>query len=720
MKIFLQFICLFILSSSNLFSQTKVVSLENARGIVADNLGSVTLWENQIEGYGDATQSNTALGAEESQETYSGKTTVLFNKDGSFLDIEGSSVYISDNTYSIFYVGKAENLVTNKPASLLGNYDMSGGFSNCYGIRFIRLQDGKIGFDYARPNYTRVNVGSNEIPEDDYFFFGFTMDASGNYQYFDSTSPIVTSGTITNTMRVNSDGNLKFNLFEEVTGAQTYNHTEVVELTMYDNVLTTAEFENEYTRLATEYPELVTAEFSVTDVLPVDRTGLPATSDIVINFSQNVDPTSDYPKIYVNKSETEAAGTWSLSPINTLTFSPTENWPANALVSLQIQEGLTSADGVAIGLASGSTYNFIVESEKVFAFTSYELAEPIATVDFPIVGHKLPLKLTTPIIDENTTEKFPVHIWVHGGGWSGGSEETSNAAYSPHKDYLAENLGIATLSISYRCSGSSGTFSLAMEDVATAYQWAVDNAEEYNFDMTKVFFSGGSAGTPLAALASQRLPNVLGFIGFNGIYDFVNDAGDFGVSNWYKQNVPSEEENSPIFQLSTPPPATIMMHGDADTTISYTQSTLFADAINAKGGDAEAVIYSGEVHAFFNEGKPAYEDVLIEMVNFISGILNEQKSLGVDEINIDDKLIVYPNPVKIGDTLNIHLNSNLNKEKVQVQILNYLGQVLLNNSLYPDLDSNTIQIDIKGFEKGSYILKLFANKNAQTLKFVVQ
>ena len=633
MKQILQFI--FIISCTSLLSQTKVLSLENAKGIVADNLGSVTLWENQIDGYGNATQSDTNLGAEESQETYPGKTTVLFNKDGSFLELEGSSTHISDNSYSLFYVGKAENEETGKPASLLGNYDMSGGFSSCNGIRFVRLQDGKIGFDYARPNYTRVNVGSNEIPADDYFFFGFSMDASGNYQYFDSTSPIVTSGTITNTMHVNANENLKFNILEEVAGAKTYNHTEVVEVTMYDGTLDTTAFQNEYNRLATEYAELVTSEFSVTDVLPVIRTGLTKTSDIVISFSQNVDSNSDYPKIFVNKSNTEATGTWNLSLANTLTFTPAENWPANALVSLQIQEGLRSTENVAIGLAKGASYNFIVEAEVVFDYEDIEFTE-IATVDFPIVGHKLPLKLTTPIINENTTEKFPVHIWVHGGGWSGGTQETSLAAYSPHKDYLAENLGIATLSISYRCSGSNGTFSLAMEDVNTAYQWALDNADTYNFDMTKVFFSGGSAGAPLAALAAQRLPNVIGLIGFNGIYDFVNDAGDFGASNWYKQNIPSETDNSAFFQLSDNPPATIMMHGDADTTISYTQSTLFADKINANGGSAEAVIYPEEVHAFFNPGKPAYEDVLIEMVNFINGVLNEQATSVTESAYVND------------------------------------------------------------------------------------
>jgi acetyl esterase/lipase len=688
-----------------------VLSLENAKGIIADNLGSVIRWENQIEGFGDATQSDTNLGAEESQETYPGKTTVLFNKEGSFLELEGSNTYISDNNYSIFYVGKANP--DGKPASLIGNYDITGTFATCKGIRLLKGSDGSIFFDYAKPNYVRTTLST--IGGDGFFFLGFTMDSSGNYSYFDSSSPIITTGKINDTMVLNSE-DMNLNLLEEKDIAATYGQTEVVEVAMYDLALDATKFQNEYNRLATEYAELVKAEFSVTDVLPAKRTGLPATSDIVINFSQNVDDTSEYPKIFVNKSDTEAAGTWSLSAENTLTFSPAENWPENALVSLQIQEGLKSTDDVFIGLASGNTYNFIVAPEKVFAYESYELEEPIATVDFPIVGHKLPLKLTTPIIDENTKEKFPVHIWVHGGGWSGGSAETSNAVYSPHGDYLAENLGIATLGIAYRCAGSSGTFSLAREDVQTAYDWALANAEKYNLDMTKVFFSGGSAGAPLGAIGAEE-NNALGFIGFNGIYDFVNDAGDFGTGNWYKQNVPSEALNSPINLLSNTPTSTILMHGDADTTINIRQSTLFTDAINAKGGDGTTIVYPGEVHAFFNLNKPAYEDVLIEMVGFINRILNQQ-SLSVSEIDDEDKIMIYPNPVKKGDDLNFHLNSNFNNKKIETQIINYLGQTILKTTLFPI--KNSINITTKNLNKGVYFLKIANNNNIKTVKFIVK
>ncbi|WP_139956483.1 alpha/beta hydrolase fold domain-containing protein [Flavicella sediminum] len=717
------FIFSVLLVSSAVFGQTKIFSFENNIGIVEEN-GVVTLWENQIDGFGNATQTNPTLGGEKLLETYPGKVNIGFSREGSFLELEGSNTTISDNSYSLFYVGIANPV--GKPASLIGNYDVPGNFNNCSGIRFLKLADNRIAFDYAKPNYVRVIL--NTIPGDGYFFFGFTMDASGNYKYFDNTSPDIKTGKISNTMVPSQNEDLKFNLFEERDGSHTYNHTEVVEMSMFDDTLSITEFENEYSRLTNAYPELVTSEFSVTKVLPIDddfREGIAADASIVVTFDQSIDETSDYPKVFINKSETEASGNWVLSPANVLTFTPTENWPAMALVTLKIQEGLRSTENAIIGLAQRDTYNFIVDAAETYAFESYQLEEPIASLDYvartgeSIIGHKLPIKITTPVINENTTAKFPVHIFVHGGGWIGGTFETSSADYSLHKDYLAKSLGMVTLSISYRCVSSGGTFSYALEDLNRAYQWAIDNAETYNLDMTKVFFSGGSAGTPLAALASQRLPNILGFIGFNGIYDFVNDTGDYGAGNWYKQDIPSETENSAVFQLSEQPPATILMHGDGDTTISHTQSTRFSDAIIAKGGNAKTIIYPGEVHSFFSRGKPAHEDVFYEMAKFITERL-EEANLSINETHKKETEIrVYPNPLKKGTALNISLQSNFNSEVIQCQIINQLGQVVLEASIKSLEKPKLFSLDTSSLNDGYYMLRVTSSNMTDTIQFII-
>lgn len=602
-----------LLSTFKVSGQDTLLWLKNNQGIVEDVNGSVTLWENQIEENGDATQSVSALGGEQLQEAYPGKVNVGFVNDGSHLTLDGSNAYFSDNSFSVFYVGKIGDVGTD--ATLLGNMKPDGDWDNSAGIRFVRRSNGNMTFQYGAPN--QFIRWLNIIPEDEYFFFGFSMESNGDYKYFDNTTPILKTGNISQTIVYGTD-DLDLNLHHLLTGPVTYDQTEVAELLIFDDAFNETGFVEVREWIAQNYPELIQTDFTVREVLPASRVDITNTQDITVTFTQNIDASSVYPEIVVDKGAVQVSGSWTLSAPNQLTFSNNNPWPYGALVSLELDDNLKSTEDVALDVGTRSSYKFIVESEEYLGLENV-LISPMATVDFPIVGHVLPLKLVLPTVRD---EKIPVHIWVHGGGWSGGTQAESAAVSSPHEDYLAENLGIATLGIAYRCNGSNGNFTLAMEDIDAAYQWMLDNAEIYNFDTDKVFFSGGSAGTPLAALASQRYPSVIGFIGFNGMYDFVNDNNSFGQGNGYGQETPSAAANSAIFQLRENPPATIMMHGDADTTIPLSQSTLFEDAINAAGGQAETVIYPGEPHAFFNIGQKEYEDVLYEMAGFMSRILS--------------------------------------------------------------------------------------------------
>ncbi|WP_221409485.1 MBG domain-containing protein [Marinoscillum furvescens] len=594
-------------------SSDTLLWLKNNHGIIEDGNGAVTRWENAV-GSGDAVQPDPSLAGEQMQETYPGKVNVGFSKNGSHMTIEGSNAYTADNTFSVFYVGKTGDV--GSVAVMFGNFRVeNNNWGTCSGVRFTRKGNGDMTIQYGRPTYKQIVL--NNLPENAFFFFGFSLDASGNYKYFDNTSSIIKTGTLDGTIHQNDDDHL-INLARQGDGNYTYFHTEMAELMMFGEPFSTSEMEQAHARLAADYPEVIRSDFEVTEVFPTDRTHLGVSESIRMTFNQNVDFNSTLPKVYINKSTTEAPGSWTLTASNELTYTPGENWPHGALVTIELDENLKSTDGVGLGVAKRSEYNLIVSSATTFGVDTVVLS-PMATVDYPQAGHKLPMYLVVP---EDRTEKVPVHIWVHGGGWSGGSLASSVASYSPHGTYLAENLGVATLGISYRCKGSNGTFTLAMEDIDAAYQWAVANAATYNFDMSKVFFSGGSAGSPLAALAAQRYDGTVGFIGFNGIYDFVNDSGSWGQGNGYGQEDPSAEANSAIFQLSDTPPPAIMMHGDADNTIPHTQSVLFADAINNQGGIAETVIYPGEVHAFFNLNQQEYQDVLYEMARFMTGVLD--------------------------------------------------------------------------------------------------
>lgn len=85
----------------------------------------------------------------------------------------------------------------------------------------------------------------------------------------------------------------------------------------------------------------------------------------------------------------------------------------------------------------------------------------------------------------------PVVIEVHGGGYIGGTKETNK----DHSIYYAKS-GYLVVAPDYTKvnEANGGTFTNAIQDLFTVYQWVEDNADKYNFDLNNIFLSGDSAG----------------------------------------------------------------------------------------------------------------------------------------------------------------------------------------------------------------------------------
>lgn len=89
---------------------------------------------------------------------------------------------------------------------------------------------------------------------------------------------------------------------------------------------------------------------------------------------------------------------------------------------------------------------------------------------------------------------FPVLVWIHGGGWSGGTHNNP-----PPAAQLLLMRGIAIASISYRLSGEA-IFPAQIHDVKGAVRFIRANAQTYNFNPARVGSWGSSAGGHLSAL----------------------------------------------------------------------------------------------------------------------------------------------------------------------------------------------------------------------------
>ncbi|MDE0829849.1 MAG: alpha/beta hydrolase, partial [Vicinamibacterales bacterium] len=82
----------------------------------------------------------------------------------------------------------------------------------------------------------------------------------------------------------------------------------------------------------------------------------------------------------------------------------------------------------------------------------------------------------------------PVLMYIHGGGWRGGSKESSVLRLLP---WLEK--GWAVVNVQYRLAEVS-LAPAAVEDCLCALRWVIQNADTYNIDADRIVVTGNSAG----------------------------------------------------------------------------------------------------------------------------------------------------------------------------------------------------------------------------------
>lgn len=91
-------------------------------------------------------------------------------------------------------------------------------------------------------------------------------------------------------------------------------------------------------------------------------------------------------------------------------------------------------------------------------------------------------------------EPLPVIVSVHGGAWVHGDKEW----YQYYCMDLARR-GFAVVNFTYHLLPAV-PFEQVLEDVCLAFQWTVDNAGSYGFDLDRAFAVGDSAGAQILGL----------------------------------------------------------------------------------------------------------------------------------------------------------------------------------------------------------------------------
>lgn len=233
-------------------------------------------------------------------------------------------------------------------------------------------------------------------------------------------------------------------------------------------------------------------------------------------------------------------------------------------------------------------------------------AKTTDAIALTVKGFDIPIKVVAP---EEGTGPFPVVYHVHGGGWNGGTDTSvPGASIYPGFEFLTDQLGVIHVALAYRCK-DQGSFWDALEDLRASIKWFEARGDTFNADLTRVGFSGGSAGTPLSALLAQQTPASKTYVGLFGVYNLLdNDESLFpneeACAEYELASESQKRQASVYHNLRAQPPATLLFHGAHDILTHPTQSLRYAEHLQQQGAEAEAIVYPDVNHGYFSERYP--------------------------------------------------------------------------------------------------------------------
>jgi len=215
---------------------------------------------------------------------------------------------------------------------------------------------------------------------------------------------------------------------------------------------------------------------------------------------------------------------------------------------------------------------------------------------------------------KDTTGPQPTIIYIHGGGWTGGSKETAVMPLFPYFE-----MGWNVVNVEYRLERISPA-PAAVEDCLCALRWIGQHAREYDIDATRLVVTGESAGGHLALTTGMipmsagldrqcpgpDLPKVAAILDWYGITD-VNDLLDGPNRKAYAVqwlgSLPNKEQVakrvSPLEYVRPDLPPILMIQGDADPTVPYSHSTRLHAALDAVGAPNQLLTIPGGKHGNF-------------------------------------------------------------------------------------------------------------------------
>ncbi|HEY1272886.1 MAG TPA: alpha/beta hydrolase [Terriglobales bacterium] len=221
----------------------------------------------------------------------------------------------------------------------------------------------------------------------------------------------------------------------------------------------------------------------------------------------------------------------------------------------------------------------------------------------------------------------PVVMMIHGGGWVAGTKEESVLYAVPFLQ-----MGFSVVNVEYRL-GQVSLAPAAVEDCLCALHWIGRNAKKYNFDLTKVVITGGSAGGHLALTTAMIPPSagfeneclveddegwtghfidtrpaiaaVINWFGITDVPDMLEGPNKHGYAVSWLGSLPNREELarqlSPLTYVRPGLPPILTIHGDNDKLVPYSHAVRLHEALTKAGVKNQLYTIKGGGHGGFTD-----------------------------------------------------------------------------------------------------------------------
>jgi dipeptidyl aminopeptidase/acylaminoacyl peptidase len=308
-------------------------------------------------------------------------------------------------------------------------------------------------------------------------------------------------------------------------------------------------------------------------------------------------------------------------------------FPSGALVALTSGTGIetmpvVASDGVSIGFLHSDAKLPMRVAALEAGKSGIDLVSNGLPKDFPsslVTPQSVVLPLRAGVAAHGqlflppggrAAARHPAVVFMHGGpirqmlaGWHYMDYYSNAYAFN---QYLASK-GYVVLALNYRSGIGYGL------DYREAEHYGATGASEYNdllsaaaylrarpdVDAARVGLWGGSYGGYMTALGLARNSDLFAAgVDLHGVHDWHNwSLGERGGREFYALDATPDDlatalAASPISAVSTWRSPVLLIHGDDDRNVAFSETMRLAEALSRQGVDYQELIFPDEIHGF--------------------------------------------------------------------------------------------------------------------------